>query len=197
MDWDLLCHNIDELLAAADFEEIETLESLLSDDFIPLDLITDGSCDIEVSLGGYCVGFSFPMTLREIYFELEERELEINTIGYLESLGEAIESVEGFEVTVELDEDLDELEMANFFGRHTTPSGWVVQDLSSYEYPFKKPMAGDATVEQWLKERVAPHLKSLRVDYDGDLNDTLAVLRGEEESKIRPPSGPRTTGGRV
>jgi len=192
LDRDLLCHNIDELVAAADVEDIETLESLLNDDFHGLDLITDEGSDVMVCWLAHCVGHDFPITLREIYFYLEETELEINTTFYLESLGTNIEMIEGFEVTVELDEDLKDPVLMELLQRHTTSSGWVVQDLSSYRYPFKKPMRGDATVEQWLKERVAPHLKGLRIECNGLLDDTLAVMRGEKDSKVRSPSDPRT-----
>lgn len=142
-----------------------------------VDMPDDDSLESTLLEYGRGLEFTFPVTLDEVSSDLLDIELEYWTPVHLEDRRQAMELVEGRQVTVELDEDFDYSELIQAIGRRITSGGIIVQELWTYDYPFTEPMRIDATVGEWLCERVVPHCRGCRVGNVGAATDTLAALR--------------------
>jgi len=197
MDEARLCNNIDELLVAAEVEDLETLADYFDmcdiDAEVIVEVPEDGSVEITMWEYGRGIQFVFPVSLAEIEAALVDIELECLIPDHLEYLRDVIERVEGLVVRLHLDERLDDTDLSASIGRRTTDSGLVVQELRSLDYPFKKPMDDSATVESWLQERVNPHCRGCRIEYVGNPSETLETLRRRHATPAAPcgPTGPK------
>jgi hypothetical protein len=182
---DVPLHSLDDVFRATDADDLLGVENYfelgLHSEIRALDAAAEGYDDGVLLihwLSGVGTAELFPVTLRECWSDLLDSEADYLTRLNLEQLEQQIQAVEGFNVTIELDEGIERKELLDLVGRRTTLSGQSVQHVGIY--PYKRRMGDSATVEQWLTQRFFRRCPGLRVSLSGCSDWLLADIRGAD-----------------
>jgi hypothetical protein len=196
IDFERVVHSMEELLDACRCDSLLMLEQLIEDHVDGYMHVWgegnpggSGDGDIEVCephLGrGTC--FAFPFPVGELFESAEDFRAMFLIEDELLELAATIETIEGFEVELELDPDATGVPAR--LRRRETAHGVLVQEIRWY--PFKKRMSSDATFGEWLRERLFRDNPGLMVVDGFDDDVRLAAIRGEEPMPPRRRRHPR------
>ena len=182
--------NLRQLLHLLGTPTIQDLEELVADEVEPrfCNLVTDASDDtyLEVNVflvpRGAQVILEFPLTVERFWTEISDLDSTATALWWCVELAESIREIEGIDVQVDLNHGW--LPSARWAHPKSIAllDGCFVQPCD--EYPYKRPMNGDRTVEDWLRIRIDRHLPGF--DVTDELGrplvgaTTLRELRGTD-----------------
>lgn len=154
----------------------ESVRDGLDSEVSIMEVTDDG---IEFLLVRYSMGIvePFPFTIEEVWDDLKHIEAYNEMPAWIEEAEEKIAEVEGFDVSIEIDEEITDPKVLASLGRYRTTGGTLVQNMAKWNDYYARKAPGTMTVEEWLRTRFFRQLPGYRVSLRGTMTTTLRELR--------------------